>query len=136
MGPFWFIGFTATKTSSQTYTTDDTITFDEVLLSRGNHFDPSSSTFLCPYLGTYYVTVNAIRRGGSPLNIDVKHGQTVVFRLKDTSTRNPGNAISNGVLVRCYPGDSIKVTGAGDGEVYGDRMFIVTTFTVMLVNKE
>lgn len=122
--------------STQTYIQDTSVIFDRILYSTAdNSYNPSSGMFSCPTTGIYFVTVTAKSNGTALLQVDIKCGSTIVFRLNDILSNNPDTMISNNALVRCEEGENIQVVGAGNGDIFGD-ILIVTTLTVMVMDQD
>ena len=52
------VGFSAYATTSEQYYSGDLVVFSGVISNIGNHYDPNTSKFTCPYNGLYLFSLN------------------------------------------------------------------------------
>ena len=52
------MGFTAYASQTRTFLAGDVVIFDVAISNFGGHYDPTTSTFYCPYHAVYMVNIN------------------------------------------------------------------------------
>ena len=55
LGP---VGFSAYANSSEVYDDGELVVFSGVISNIGNHYNPATSKFICPYNGLYLFSLN------------------------------------------------------------------------------
>lgn len=130
-----FIGFSAWKKLSQTYSVGNTIPFEGEIIDVGNGFD--GQEFTCPITGVYYASVTFQRHSSTSssygMALDVVKASFVFLRTQDTYSNNVYGYYSNSGMIRCYSGETIKVQANGSGYIVGNTATPISTFSVMLM---
>ena len=108
-----FIGFSKLineEANDWTFNTETRLTFTKDIIGSNNNVNLDQ--YLCPKTGTYFFTVTIATyflHTSHTLQIDLKHDEDVVFRLKEESGNSyTYNMLSNSALVRCIEGNMLK----------------------------
>ena len=114
------VGFTAYHPDGTgNYQEGDTIEFSNILSNFGNHYDPSTSTFTCPYNGIYMFTVS-FNAHETDMTAYIMHEGDAIARAMATSDETWYNHASAFVLVECMGGDEVWIEcQKSGGQLYG-----------------
>lgn len=129
-----FSAFTAWKKTTTSYSAGQTVVFEGVIIDQGGHYDESNGEYDCAVDGVYYVSLNLKRYSNGNVALDVLRGSFVFLRLYDTYTYNRDGHYSNSAMIRCFPGEKIKVQGYTSGYILGDVAVPYSTLSVMLMH--
>ncbi|XP_076079003.1 heavy metal-binding protein HIP-like [Mytilus galloprovincialis] len=112
--------FTATLSTSPVTVSGQFIPkFDNVILNRGNGYDPKTGKFTAPKSGLYHFSFTIMSNGGSDLHMGVaKNGKYLIslYATKthgDTGTANPVLELKEGDTVYLIHGASATQSMAG-----------------------
>ena len=76
------MGFTAWANTggSTVYDIYEVVVFDQVISNFGGHYNPDTSSFICPFNGVYMVNVNVQASPGETVYVDVMHNYVVLVQ--------------------------------------------------------
>jgi hypothetical protein len=118
------------KHSTQNYTYEEKITFNGVNFNEGNHFNLTSSEFICPVNGAYFVSTTLQK---NTQRLDVLLYVADSYQRYLTESQNDWAVVSKTIIVPCLQGQNIYLEGRGNYSVHGEPNIQITTFTVMLL---
>ena len=105
------VGFTASaSTGSPTvYNYFEVVVFDNVLSNFGGHYNPDTSSFVCPFDGVYMVNVNIVSTESDQAQVDViRNDLPLALALADDLSGLRSHA-SNTVMTECQRGDVLWI---------------------------
>ena len=132
-GPVGFTAWANTGTETE-YEANAIIVFDQVISNFGGHYNPDTSSFVCPFDGVYMVNISVMSYVGNQAVGDIMHnGRELVSTWADNHSDTSTQA-SNTVLVECQRGDVLWIrSGSSDTTLYGTGRR--STFSAFLMHR-
>ena len=114
------VGFTAwANTGVETaYDNDEIMVFDQVISNFGGHYNPATSSFVCPFVGAYMVSVNVQAPTDSRLAVvNIVHNDYVYAQVFADNLSGLSTQASNTIIIECQRGDVLWVQSASSNTV-------------------
>ena len=113
------VGFTATASGGFTYYSEGgLILFDDVLSNTGGHYNPTTSTFLCPWDGVYVISVNVQGYEGDGMIIDIMQNSIELVDMYVAAASNVHSRASTTIVISAARGDAIWVRAGMSNYIY------------------
>ena len=117
------VGFSIYPISDAVYNDGQTVNFNAVISNLGGHFNTKTSSFVCPFDGVYFFSLNYLS-----LFNEGQEDDSQLCIMQDTkiiacvrSSNNGINHASGFVIVSCSLGESIWVQSVGTSDIAGDE---------------
>ena len=96
------VGFTAYANSgnSKTYNYNDVIVFDDVISNFGGHYNPETSSFVCPADGVYMISVHALSRKSQDVVADIMRNRDKLVGVRLDSLDEQYDGDGGTIVVR------------------------------------
>ena len=105
------VGFTFSVNGDQDFTGGEVVPFTNERTNLGNHYDPSTSKFRCPFDGTYLFSVSVVSQPGKRMQAQIVKDGAILVRANadDGPTDNIYNQGSAFVITECAVGQMVWV---------------------------
>ena len=133
-GPVGFIAFANTGKKT-TYNYNDVIMFDDVISNFGGHYNPETSSFVCPADGVYMISVHALSRKSQDVVADIMRNRDKLVGVRLDSLDEQYDGDGGTIVVQGSRGDVIWIRQGYDAAV---RIYAVdrrTLFTCFLLHR-
>ena len=107
------VGFTAYAEDWRSYQEDDLVLFESVVTNLGAHYNPVTSTFLCPYDGVYLFSVSFNANSNYRMRASIIRNSSYLADALAYTNENPNHA-SALVITDCSPGSKVWVRSYND----------------------
>lgn len=103
------------------------------------YYNSTTSSFVCPKNATYLVSAAAITTDAQTYQhfwLLFFKGSDVIVKLQNSGALDPGNTISNSVVLECQEGQTLTLKGQvsdGYARIKGDVNIPYTTFTAFMI---
>ena len=129
------MGFTAYASQTRTFLAGDVVIFDVAISNFGGHYEPTTSTFYCPYHAVYLVNINLVseygRMGADIWKDNTRIGEAVVY--PDAEVRSTASAL---VITECDSGQVIWIRNDTDDDImFGGNGNPRSLFSVFLLQR-
>ena len=130
------VGFTAwgNTGSSTAYDDNEVVVFDVVISNFGGHYNPDTSSFVCPFEGVYMVNVNVQGYQGELGFVDIMRNDVKLAEAFADDLSGVYNQAGNTVMTECQRGDILWIRSASSNTVFyaTDRR---STFSAFLMHR-
>lgn len=110
----------------------EAISYDKVIINKGNDWNSTASEYVVRFSGIYYIEVSGATSVGTRLNIDVNINGSRKFRLLRASNSHNGyDTMSRSGLWKLNEGDTVQFRGSEGLNTNGDRELITATIFVV-----
>ena len=130
------VGFTVYADAHAYYDLGEVVVFNGVTSNIGGHFQPATSSFLCPVTGVYYFSL-AVSNVNDDNNI---HAHLMLENQILASVRAAAlgtyNQATNSAIITCEMGQTVWVqaTASDEQRVFGDPNYRLSSFSGFLVH--
>ena len=128
------VGFTVFADAHAYYDDGELIVFTNITSNIGGHFQPATSSFLCPVTGVYYFSL-------SVGNVDSNYVASVRLMKEElhllSAYCRPDGVLQSATaaVTTCERGQSVWVQASGDNRgVYGHPSLRLTSFSGFLLH--
>ena len=125
-GPVAFTASAETGVSTK-YTAWDVIVFDEVLTNFGGHYNPTTSSFICPVDGVYLFSVSMLPYISVNIVVNLMRNNTVLSRAHGDDVSGSFNPVGTTVVTECSRGEPMWVNVYSSGSIYASNQYCVFT---------
>ena len=125
------VGFTAFTDicNSKTYHYNDIIVFEEVISNFGGHYNPETSSFVCPADGVYMISVHMLARKSQDVVADIMRNREKLVGIRIDSAEGQFNGDSGMIVADGFRGDVIWISQGynATGRIYAANQRIFFT---------
>ena len=130
------VGFTVYADLNAYYDTGELVVFNGVTSNIGGHFQPATSSFLCPITGVYYFSLavsNVNDDNGIHAHLMIEDQILASVRGTALGTYNQG---TNSAITTCERGQSVwvQVACCDDQRVFGSATYKYSSLSGFLVH--
>ena len=127
----WFTA-QATTGGDTPYDTGDIIRFNEVRANFGGHYNPATSSFICPVDGVYLLSLNVQGAYSDQIHPDLMRDSTWLAKIWIDDISGASNRGSTTIVTECSRGEALWVRAGSTGRIHAtDR----TVFTGHLIHR-
>lgn len=114
------VAFTATRTQSQSFTTETTLVFSNALTNIGGGYSAVTGVFTAPLGGVYVFICKIKERQNSegPTIYFVKNGASQGSNVGNEGPTNSFRSSSSSIVLELIPGDRVWVKVVGSSSLY------------------
>ena len=130
------VGFTAwANTGDPTaYDSSEIVVFDVVISNFGGHYNPDTSSFVCPFDGVYLVNVNVQAYYGEQVHVDIMRNDIILVEAFADDQSGLLTQASNTVMTECQRGDVLWIRSASSATMLY-AVYRRSTFSAFLMHR-
>ena len=98
---------------------DEIAWFDETMTNIGGHFNPATSSFVCPYHGVYMFSFTFNADTGDAVHLGIKRNDTLFVTAQADITNDSKTTGSAVVVLECGPSQVVWVQCTHEGDLFG-----------------
>ena len=130
------VGFTVYADAHAYYDLGELVVFNGVTSNIGGHFQPATSSFLCPVTGVYYFSLSVSNvNDDNSIHAHLMLEDQILSTVRGTAQGSYNQAM-NSAIITCERGESVWVqaTRYDSQRVYGDPNYRLSSFSGFLVH--
>ena len=131
--PLDVVGFTVYTVENAYYDDGELIVFTNVTSNIGGHFQPATSSFLCPVTGVYYFSLS-IANINSNYGVNAHITKEELILVSAHSRPDGATHSATAAVTTCERGQSVWIQASGDNRgVYGNPDLLLSSFSGFLL---